>query len=74
MKLLIWIYRIKHKRGENMNGKYGIGIMSGTSLDGIDVVWIKIDGYGLDTNLQVVAFDTIPFNVELRNKIKNAFQ
>ncbi|RQN10274.1 anhydro-N-acetylmuramic acid kinase [Clostridium butyricum] len=53
-----------------MNGKYGIGIMSGTSLDGIDVVLIKIDGYGLDTKLHVVAFDTIPFNVELRNKIK----
>ena len=53
-----------------MNEKYGVGIMSGTSLDGIDVVLIKIKGHGLDTNLDVIAFDTIPFDVELRNEIK----
>lgn len=51
---------------------YGIGIMSGTSLDGVDTVLVKIDGYGKDTKLEVVAYNEHPLSNELQEKIKLA--
>mgnify|MGYP005667472629 CR=1 FL=1 len=50
--------------------KYCIGIMSGTSLDGIDVALCKIRGYGLDTDIKLVSFETYPYSEGLLNDIK----
>lgn len=36
------------------------GIMSGTSLDGIDVALVDIDGVGLDTTCRLISFYTFP--------------
>lgn len=38
-----------------------IGLMSGTSVDGIDAVLVEIDGNGSDTKLKQLAFETIHY-------------
>ncbi|ASG67929.1 anhydro-N-acetylmuramic acid kinase [Francisella halioticida] len=52
--------------------KYCIGIMSGTSLDGIDVALCKIRGHGLDTDIKLVSYKTYPYSVNLFNDIKRS--
>ena len=43
------------------NKKGVIGLMSGTSADGIDVAAVEIEGHGTATGVQLIAFDTVPF-------------
>lgn len=49
---------------------YAIGLMSGTSLDGIDSVLCNISGTGKQTNIQVVSFLTYPMDSLLKEEIK----
>lgn len=49
-----------------------IGIMSGTSLDGIDVVIAHIEGTYLQTRVKTLAFKTIPFDESLKDDIRQA--
>lgn len=46
------------------------GVMSGTSLDGIDVAFVRITGYGESTEVQPAAFEEIPFDDGIRSIIK----
>lgn len=55
-----------------MKEKYIIGLMSGTSLDGIDAALVKIKGYGEKTKIELISFVETPISQELREKIKNA--
>lgn len=55
-----------------MNIKYGIGIMSGTSLDGIDIALIKIKGFGINTKFDLIGFETISFQEDLKEEIKRS--
>ena len=50
-----------------------IGLMSGTSLDGLDVALCEVSGSGLATKLVVEQFATVPFTEEFRNKIRVVF-
>lgn len=50
--------------------KLAIGIMSGTSLDGIDVVIAEIKGYNQDTKVNILAFDSFEYEKTLLLKIK----
>lgn len=50
-----------------------IGLMSGTSLDGLDVALCKIQGSGTDTVLEVEQFATVPFTEDFRNNIREIF-
>jgi anhydro-N-acetylmuramic acid kinase len=52
--------------------KLAIGIMSGTSLDGIDIVLAKISGKSLDTKTYVLKEKTYPIEEKLMRKIKDA--
>ena len=38
-----------------------IGLMSGTSVDGIDAAIVEITGHGLETKVDLLAFETFPF-------------
>jgi anhydro-N-acetylmuramic acid kinase len=46
-----------------------IGLMSGTSLDGIDAAIVKIKEYGFNTHVQLVAFETYDFTRQERERI-----
>ena len=43
------------------NKKFVIGLMSGTSVDGIDAAIVEITGHGLETQVDLIAFETFPF-------------
>mgnify|MGYP000860844660 CR=1 FL=1 len=49
-----------------------VGLMSGTSLDGVDVVLIEIQGADGATHVKEIGFQTIPYSEELRSRIKRA--
>ncbi len=53
--------------------KLAIGIMSGTSLDGIDCLIAEIEGTSIHTTIKPIAFKTYPFEESLLNKIRRAF-
>ena len=43
-----------------------IGLMSGTSLDGLDIALCKISGNGAATKVSVLAFKTTPYSNEFK--------
>ena len=50
-----------------------IGLMSGTSVDGLDVALCRFSGDGIDTKIEVLYFETIPYQDDFRNEIKSVF-
>ena len=46
-----------------------IGLISGTSVDGIDAALMEITGTDVDINVQLLAGETYPYATELRDKI-----
>ena len=50
-----------------------IGLMSGTSLDGLDVALCRVAGSGKDTTIEVLQFETIAYNNDFKAAIKSVF-
>ncbi|WP_273049354.1 anhydro-N-acetylmuramic acid kinase [Pseudoalteromonas sp.] len=50
-----------------------IGLMSGTSLDGLDVALCRVTGAGLNTHIEVLNFTTVDYNDDYKTKIKQVF-
>lgn len=50
-----------------------IGLMSGTSLDGLDIALCAIAGSGLETKLKVLQFSTVPYSDKLKQEMKSVF-
>ena len=60
---------IKSNTNAQNNTNQVIGIMSGTSADGIDVAAVAIEGHGTATRVQLIAFDTVPFPPGVRESL-----
>ncbi len=50
-----------------------IGLMSGTSLDGLDVALCRVTGAGTNTEIALEAFETVDYSEEIKNEIRNIF-
>ena len=51
-----------------------IGLMSGTSVDGVDAALVEIRGHGLETKVELIAFHSHAFEAEVRDRIFDLFQ
>lgn len=50
-----------------------IGLMSGTSLDGLDVALCRLEGSGAATQVQVEQFATVPYTEAVKTEIRRVF-
>ena len=50
-----------------------IGLMSGTSLDGLDVVLCKFSGSGGETAIEILNFETVSFDEDIKTEIRKVF-
>jgi anhydro-N-acetylmuramic acid kinase len=50
-----------------------IGLMSGTSLDGLDVAWCRFSGSGRDTRVEVHRFATVPYDEGFKSEVQRVF-
>ncbi len=51
------------------NEKTVIGVLSGTSIDAVDVVLLEISGAGISTKVKVIDFKSFPIKSRLRDYI-----
>ncbi|MDI3092495.1 anhydro-N-acetylmuramic acid kinase AnmK [Priestia megaterium] len=51
---------------------YAVGLMSGTSLDGIDAALVQIEGSGYESKVKLLHFITMPFSPQLKKEIEQA--
>jgi anhydro-N-acetylmuramic acid kinase len=50
-----------------------IGLMSGTSMDGLDVALCEISGMGESTEVKLLHFDTVDYSEEIKTEIRKVF-
>ncbi|MEO3403057.1 anhydro-N-acetylmuramic acid kinase [Mucilaginibacter sp. CAU 1740] len=53
--------------------KMGIGLMSGTSLDGLDIALCRFTGNGISTQFELVKFITIPYPESFKQEVQQVF-
>lgn len=53
--------------------RYIIGLMSGTSLDGLDVALCTFEGSGADTIVKVLKFETVAYDEAFKSEIRKVF-
>ena len=51
--------------------KLVIGLMSGTSLDGVDAALVRLSGSGLETKAELVHFISRGYEPEVRERLIN---
>lgn len=57
----------------NSNSRIILGLMSGTSLDGLDMVLCRISGYGTKTRVEVIAFESQQYHQSFKDDIRAVF-
>jgi anhydro-N-acetylmuramic acid kinase len=62
------LYRIAGKQQRII-----IGLMSGTSFDGLDVALCRFEGSGVDTKVKVLHFTTIEYDAGFKEELKSIF-
>jgi anhydro-N-acetylmuramic acid kinase len=53
--------------------RLGVGLMSGTSLDGLDIALCRFEGNGLATKFKLENFVTIPYPIDFKKEIQQVF-
>ena len=62
------LYQIAQKKTRTI-----IGLMSGTSLDGLDVALCEISESGKNTHLRLKEFQTVPYSDTTKSEIRKVF-
>jgi anhydro-N-acetylmuramic acid kinase len=57
----------------NKNSRKIIGLMSGTSLDGLDIALCEVEGSGKQTKVSLHKFETIPYDLAFKTEIRKVF-
>jgi anhydro-N-acetylmuramic acid kinase len=65
---IVKLNRIAHKSSRKV-----IGLMSGTSLDGLDIALCEVFGNGKSTKINLLQFETIEYSNEFRDEVKTVF-
>ena len=68
MKRLTRLYQIARKRSRVV-----VGLMSGTSVDAIDAVAVRIAGHASRARIEKIRFQSFPFPAEIRTRINTLF-
>ncbi|TSD64864.1 anhydro-N-acetylmuramic acid kinase [Inquilinus sp. KBS0705] len=53
--------------------KLGVGLMSGTSLDGLDIALCSFKGNGVNTEFKLKQFITIPYQQQFKQEVQQVF-
>jgi anhydro-N-acetylmuramic acid kinase len=53
--------------------KLGIGLMSGTSLDGLDIALCRLKGHGMQTVFELVKFTSVSYTEDFKNEVREVF-
>ena len=62
------LYRIANKAERLI-----IGLMSGTSLDGLDIALCRFKGSGTATQIEILFFESVPYDADFKKEIKSVF-
>jgi anhydro-N-acetylmuramic acid kinase len=63
--MMNWLGRILDKKERLV-----VGLMSGTSMDGVDAVLVRIKGHGLETKIEVINFICLPYEPSLLRRLE----
>ncbi len=55
----------------NKQERLVIGLMSGTSMDGVDATLVRINGHGLNTKIELIHFICMPYESSLVESLEN---
>jgi len=57
----------------NKQKRHVIGLMSGTSVDGLDVALCEFTGTGMESRISLVEFTTVPYGKDYKDEISSIF-